>query len=137
MLRKALLIAAALGATAMAAAALVVALAYALFAALVGPIGAPLASASVAGAAAVLIGLAALIASLKARPPRRKPAPVHESLTQTLMDAFKEKPFVAGGVAAAAAALALIKPEVIGVILRTLINVRGGPSSGAKGRRKG
>jgi len=138
MLRKALMIAAALGATAAAAGALIVALAYALFAVLQTPLGSAGASACVAGAAAVLIGLTALIAVRSSgATKKKKPAPAASgNLSQTLIDLFKDKPFVASGVAAAAAALTLIKPEIIGVILRTVLNARG-PAAPEKRRPKG
>ena len=120
MLHKAMMVAATLAAMAVAAATAVVALAFALFALLRGPIGPAGAAACVAAAAAVSIGVASLIAAGNAR---RAARPTHEpaSLTHQLFELVKDKPIASGGVAVGAVLMALRNPQILGVLLRTLI----------------
>jgi len=134
-LRTVLSVATAVAVTAVAASITVVALAMTLYALLLPRLGSAGSAAGVAGAAALLGLIAALIAVRLCKP---APAPVAPpqpaSLAEVLMSLAKDKPIAAGGVATAAALLTLIKPQVIGVILRTVIDAWPTKTKPPKGR---
>ena len=122
-LERALLLITAAAALAAAAAVGIVALAFAIYALLtphLGPAGA-------AGAAALLfalsVGLAGLIAALRARGPKRGRVYDNEDLglTQRLMDLVRDKPFASAGIAATVGLIAMRNPKIIAAVLMAFI----------------
>ncbi|MGH6956188.1 MAG: hypothetical protein ACREEW_05935 [Caulobacteraceae bacterium] len=111
------------GATALAVSAgvFVVALAYMLYALVKPEVGAPAASAVVAGAAAIVIGLLAVALGALARPKKRKPGePKH--LVDRLVEFVRAKPVTAIASAVAAGLLAVRNPTYLGAVLRAFVD---------------
>jgi hypothetical protein len=106
------------GATALSVSAgvIVVALAYALFALVKPALGPAGASAVVAGAAAVLIGLFGLVLSLLARPPKKKPGEP-DSVVDAVIDFVRSKPVTAIAGAVTAGLLAVRNPKYLGAMI--------------------
>jgi len=134
MLNKALMIAAAVAARAAAAATAVVALAFALYAVLRAPFGPAWASAGVAGAAALIMGLGVLSLAIQNQVKARAKAREAEASAARLRELLKDKPFAAAGAALATALTALRDPKVSGFVLRTALEIFGG---GRGKRRRG
>ena len=106
------------GATALSVSAgvIVVALAYALFALVKPAVGPAGASAVVAGAAAVLIGLIGLALSLMARPPKKKQGEP-DSIVDRVVEFVTSKPVTSLGAAIAAGILLVRNPRYLGMAL--------------------
>jgi Na+/melibiose symporter-like transporter len=103
---------AAIAAIAAAAVVVVVALAFALYAGVRDLVGPAWAAAAVAAAAAVIALILAFALTRKARPPK----PVKgddQNLTARLIDLARERPLVAAGAVAAAAAVVIRNPRVL------------------------
>ena len=133
MLHKAMMAAAALAAMAVAAAVGVIALAFALYALLRDLIGPAGAAACVAAVSALAIANAGLLA---ARGNAEKPDDSESlGLTEKLLELVRDKPMASAGVALAAGLLVIRNPAVIGVIVRTLLEVWSGPEPKGKARR--
>jgi hypothetical protein len=114
-------------ATALATAAgvIVVALAYTLYALVKPEVGPAGAAASVAGAAALLIGLLGLAMALAARPPKRKKkASEPESVVERIADFVRDKPVTAIAGAIAAGLLAVRNPKYLGSVIRSFVEGR-------------
>ena len=131
-LRRLLAIAAALGAMMAASAALVVALAFALYA-LLKPVVTPAgASACVAGALVLLMGVGALLFTLKARGRKEH----EDERGGTGLDRFigfaKNRPIAASAAAAAAGLMALRSPALAGSVMAMLL----GGGDKRKGKRR-
>jgi hypothetical protein len=106
---------------------IVIALAYALFA-LVKPYWGPAgASASVAGAAALLIGLIGLTFALMGRRPRKKKSAEPESVTERVVEFVKSKPITSIAGAIAAGVLAIRNPSYLGSAIRSFVEGREAP----------
>ncbi|HEY2660175.1 MAG TPA: hypothetical protein VGI79_10660 [Caulobacteraceae bacterium] len=137
MLQKAMMVAAALAAMAVAAATGVIALAFALYELLRTPLGPAGAAASVAALCAVAITVAGLVAVRGAGPKERHSAEDRESfgLMERLMELVRDKPMASMGVALAAGVMVMRNPAVIGVVLRTLMEAWA--ISNAVGKPKG
>jgi hypothetical protein len=106
---------------------IVIALAYALFA-LVKPYWGPAgASASVAGAAALLIGLIGLTFALMGRRPRKKKSAEPESVTERVVEFVKSKPITSIAGAIAAGVLANRNPSYLGSAIRSFVEGREAP----------
>ena len=120
-LRRLLAIAAALGAMLAAAASLVVALSFALYALLKPVVTAAGASACVAGALVVLMGLGVLLFTLKARGRHKD----DETRGGTGLDRFigfaRARPIAASAAAAAAGLMALRSPALAGSVMAMLL----------------
>jgi Na+/melibiose symporter-like transporter len=103
---------AAIAAIAAAAVVVIVALAFALYAGVRDIVGPAWAAAAVAGAAALIALILAFALTRKARPPK----PVKgddQNLTSRLIDLARERPLVAAGAVAAAAAVVIKNPRVL------------------------
>ncbi|MBV9510716.1 MAG: hypothetical protein JO303_10590 [Caulobacteraceae bacterium] len=124
-IRRALCFIAALAATAGASFVVVFALAFGVYALLephLGPAGS--AGCMVLGFA-VLLGLAALIAALQLKPPRRGRRDREgqaQGLAERLIAMIKDKPYAAAGVAAAIGLLATRNPRLIGSAVRAFLD---------------
>ncbi len=130
MMERTLMALAAAAAIAAAAAVGVVALAFALYAALLPLIGPAWAACAVAGAAALLVGLAALIAARKAESGKSHAAqssPVDAGLVDTVIGLVRERPIMASGVAVAAGIYALRNPQLIAAVLRAFMDKPSNP----------
>ncbi len=111
---------AAIAAIAAAGAAVVVALSFALYAAVRDLIGPAWGAAAVAGAAALVALVLAFILTRKARPPK----PVKgddQNLTSRLIDLARERPLVAAGAVAAAAAVVIRNPRILMAVVTGLL----------------
>ncbi|MDR3506949.1 MAG: hypothetical protein P4L64_03525 [Caulobacteraceae bacterium] len=137
MLQKAMMTAAAITAMAVAAAVGVISLAFAIYGLLKDPLTPAGASAAVAAICAVTIALAGLIAAraAKAAEDKAPSEPETLSLVTQLMDLVRDKPLAVGGVALAAGLIVMRNPQVIGVILRTLLDAWSQGGAAPKGRR--
>ena len=124
MMERTLMALAAAAAIAAAAAVGVVALAFALYAALQPVIGPAWSACAVAGAAALLVGLAALIAARKAEGDRHQAAQAmpDAGLVDTILGVVRERPIMASGVAVAAGIYALRNPQLIAAVLRAFMD---------------
>jgi hypothetical protein len=116
--RKVVLVLIAAFAAASAAAVAVVALAFALYALLRDALSPAGASAVVAGVAALLVALGAIMAALFAKPPKR-----HEddSFAGRALDFVREKPILAIVAAAAAGLIAVRNPKLITTALTAFL----------------
>jgi len=104
------------------AAVAVVALAFAEYALIETWIGRAGAAACVAGTAALLIGLGALVASAGAGSKKPPPAPAKsDALLDRAFDFVKEKPVVAIAAALAAGFLAVRNPGYLGAAVRSFL----------------
>jgi hypothetical protein len=124
---------AAIAAIAAAAGVVVVGLSFALYAAVRDLIGPAWGAAAVAGAAALLAVVLALLLTRKARPPK----PVKgddQNLTGRLIDLARERPLVAAGAVAAAATVAIRNPRILMAIVTGALATRGAKPD-PKGRR--
>ena len=128
--KKALLYVSAVSALAAAAVVVVVALAFALYAAVLPPVGPAWAAASVAGAAAGLMVLCALVLLIKVNPPKFGKQPQERDVLTRLIDLAKDKPIVAASAIIAGAAVALKNPKIVATLLATAMATR--PSSTPK-----
>ncbi|WP_421934040.1 hypothetical protein [Phenylobacterium sp.] len=133
-LKKALLYVSAVSALAAAAAVCVVALAFALYAAVLPMAGPAWAAVAVAGAAALLMGLCALVLLVKAHPPKFGKQPEERDILTKMIDLAREKPIVAASAILAAGAVALRNPKIVATLLATAMATRsaGGASSKKK-----
>jgi len=110
---------AAIAAIAAAAVTVIVALAFALYATVRDLIGPAWAAAAVAGAAALIALILAFFLTRKARPPK----PVQgddQNLTSKLIDLARERPLVAAGAVAAAAAVVIKNPRIMMAVITGL-----------------
>ncbi|CAN5798027.1 hypothetical protein BH11PSE1_BH11PSE1_04500 [soil metagenome] len=128
--KKALLYVSAVSALAAAAVVVVVALAFALYAAVLPLVGPAWAAASVAGAAAALMVLCALVLLIKVNPPKFGKQPQERDVLTRLIDLAKDKPIVAASAIIAGAAVALKNPKIVATLLATAMATR--PSSTPK-----
>ncbi len=128
--KKALLYISAASALAAAAVVVVVALAFALYAAVLPLVGPAWAAASVAGAAATLMVLCALVLLIKVNPPKFGKQPEERDVLTRLIDLAKDKPIVAASAIIAGAAVALKNPKIVATLLATAMATR--PSSTPK-----
>jgi hypothetical protein len=124
MLRRAILMTAAVSALGAAAFVCVVALAFALFAALAPALGSAGAAAAVAGAAVLLILLMALSALVMAKPPVAKPAEATPDLAGKLFGMARDRPLFAAAAVAAAAVIALKNPQITGALISAFMGPR-------------
>lgn len=116
---------AAFAAIAAAAAVCIVALAFALYAGLRDVIGPAWASAGVAGAVALIALIIAFAVTRKARP---KPVKGDsQNLTAKLVELARERPLVAAGAVAAAAAVAIKNPRILTAIIAAAFANRPAP----------
>ncbi len=124
MMERTLMALAAAAAIAAAAAVGVVALAFALYAALLPLIGPAWSACAVAGASALVVAIAALVAARKAEGGRRQevPAAADASLVDTILGLVRERPIMASGVAVAAGIYALRNPQLIAAVLRAFMD---------------
>ena len=128
--KKALLYISAASALAAAAVVVVVALAFALYAAVLPLVGPAWAAASVAGAAATLMVLCALVLLIKVNPPKFGKQREERDVLTRLIDLAKDKPIVAASAIIAGAAVALKNPKIVATLLATAMATR--PSSTPK-----
>lgn len=130
MMERTLMALAAAAAIAAAAAVGVVALAFALYAALLPVIGPAWAACAVAGAAALLVGFAALLAARKAEGDRHHVAQgaPDAGLVETILGVVRERPIMASGVAVAAGLYALRNPQLIAAVLRAFMDKPSNPT---------
>lgn len=122
--KKALLYVSAVSALAAAAVVVVVALAFALYAAVLPLVGPAWAAASVAGAAAGLMVLCALVLLIKVNPPKFGKQPQERDVLTRLIDLAKDKPIVAASAIIAGAAVALKNPKIVATLLATAMATR-------------
>ena len=111
----------------------VVAAAYGLFALVREQLGSAGAAGVVCLAAAVLIGLVALVATLQLKGPKKSPASASTAgsgLLDQIFELARERPIVATGSLVAAAALAIRNPVVLASVVKMLLNKK--PSSKTK-----
>lgn len=122
-LKKAIFYVTGVAAASAAASVCVVALAFALHAAVAPYVGPAWASAIVAGAAALLIGLIAVVLLSAGKGP--KPAahqPLEQrDLTSRLFELARDKPWVAAGAVAAAAAVVIKNPKITAAIISAVM----------------
>jgi hypothetical protein len=104
----------------------VVALAFALYALVKPYVGGAGGAAIVAGAAALLIGLIALVLSNMGRPPRRKPTEP-ETFGSRAIDFIRDRPVLAIAAAIAAGLLAVRNPRYLGEAIRAFVEGRNPP----------
>ena len=123
-LKKAVLLLAAIAAIAAAAGVAVVAAAFALFALLRDYLGPAGAAAVVAGLAALLAALTGTVCLLVAAPPKRKEEP---SLTARALDLAREKPLIAVAAAAAVGLLAVRNPKIVTTALTAFMAGKAAP----------
>ncbi len=120
-LRRVLLLVAAVAALMAATGVITIAIAFAVYAAFEPMIGRAYAAAATAGIFAALIGLAALILVMMAEGKRRRRASATSrpdaGLMEQIMGLVREKPFAAAGIAAAAGLMAMRNPRMIGAVL--------------------
>ncbi|WP_340645023.1 hypothetical protein [Phenylobacterium sp.] len=122
--KKALLYVSAVSALGAAAVVVVVALAFALYAAVLPQVGPAWAAACVAGAAALLMALCALVLLIKISPSKfGKQAEERDTLTR-LIDLAKDKPIVAASAIIGASLVALKNPKIVATILATAMATR-------------
>jgi uncharacterized membrane protein len=125
---------AAIAALAAAAAVVIVALAFALYAAVRDIIGPAWGAASVAGVFAVVTLILALVVTRRARP--ENPVPGDDrNLTSKLIDLARERPLVAAGAVAAAAAVVIKNPRILMAVITGLFAGRAAQPSTGKRRR--
>jgi Na+/melibiose symporter-like transporter len=125
---------AAIAALAAAAVVVIVALSFALYAAVRDLIGPAWAAASVAGVFALVALLLAFALTRKARPPK----PVQgddQNLTSKLIDLARERPLVAAGAVAAAAAVVIRNPRILMAVITGLFASRAAQPPADKRRR--
>jgi hypothetical protein len=121
-LKKAIFYAAGVAALAAAASVCVVALAFALHAAVAPYVGPAWASAIVALAAAALIGvLAAVLFSAGKGPKKSRKGHEPRDLTARLFELARDKPWIAAGAVAAAAAVVLKNPKITAAVLSAVM----------------
>jgi hypothetical protein len=128
MLRRLLLGLVAAAALAASAAILVVALAFALYALVQPDLGPAGAAATVAGSAALLMGLLGLTIALIARVKRPKPKP-HSmgGVVEQIFELLREKPVMAISAAIGAGFLAIRNPTYLGSAIRAFLEGRPPP----------
>jgi hypothetical protein len=125
---------AAVAAIAAAAVTVVVALAFSLYAAVRDLIGPAWAAAAVAGGAAVIALILAFILTRKARPPKAVPGD-DQNLASKLIDLARERPLVAAGAVAAAAAVVIKNPRILMAVITGLFAGRAAQPPATKRRR--
>ena len=108
-----------------------VALAYALYALVKPALGPAGASAVVAFAAAVTIGLIGLVLTSLAQPPKKKQHEP-ENVAERVTDFIRSKPVVAIGAAIAAGLLAVRNPGYLGAALRSFLEGEPPPKRGRR-----
>ena len=128
MLRRLLLGLIAVAALAASASVLVVALAFALYALVQPRLGPAGAAATVAGAAALLIGLLGMTIAMVARAKRPKPKP-HSmgGVAERIFEMVSEKPLMAIAAALGAGFLAIRNPTYLGSAIRSFLEGRPPP----------
>lgn len=109
--------AAAVAALAAAAATAVVAVAYALFALVRDPLGPAGAAAVVAGAAAFLMLVGALILGRRPKPLRRE----EQGFIPKIIEFAREQPVVAAGAALAVSVIALRNPKILAAVISAFV----------------
>ena len=125
---------AAVAAMVAAAIVVVVALSFALYAAIREIVGPAWAAAAVAGAAAVVVLVLTFVLTRKARP--LKPVKGDDqNLTSRLIDLARERPLVAAGAVAAAAAVVIKNPRVLTAMITAFFANRAVQPSSSKRRR--
>jgi hypothetical protein len=120
-LKKAIFYAAGVAALAAAASVCVVALAFALHAAVAPYVGPAWASAIVAAAAAALIGVLAAVLFSAGKGPKSSKAHEPRDLTSRLFELARDKPWIAAGAVAAAAAVVLKNPKITAAVLSAVM----------------
>ncbi|UTP40027.1 hypothetical protein M9M90_02305 [Phenylobacterium sp. LH3H17] len=121
-LKKAVYFAVAVAALAAAAVVCVVALAMALHAAVLPSVGPAWASVIVAGAATVVMAILAAILLIRANPPKKlRVGGQEKDLTSRVFELARDKPWVAAGVVAAAAAVALKNPKITAAVVSAVM----------------
>lgn len=125
--RKLVALIAAFAAIAAAAAVCVVALAFALYAAVRDAIGPAWGAAAVAGATALMALVLAFLITRKARPKRVRGD--SENLAARLVELARERPLVALGAVAAAAAVMIRNPRILMTIVAAAFASRPPPKS--------
>ncbi len=131
MIRRALLIVAALCAFAAAVAVAVVALAFALYALVLDSLGPAGAAATVAAVAAALAGLGALLLTMRGRPPPPDPT-ILDRVTQIA----RERPILAAGGALVAGLVALKNPKLAAGLASAFMAGKAADKSDHRGRRR-
>lgn len=123
-LKKAIFYVTGVTAAAAAACVCVVALAFALHAAVAPYVGPAWASAIVAGAAALLIGILAAVLLSAGKGPKDTHKPTEQrsgDLTSRLFELARDKPWVAAGAIAAGAAVVLKNPKITAAIISAVM----------------
>lgn len=121
MIQRVFLIIAAAAAVAAAAGVLVVALAFTLFAAVREVWGPAWGAASVAGAAALLLVIAAAVLAIKAGVKKKEP-----TIPEKVMAFARERPLAAGAAALAAGIFAVRNPKVLIPVLLAFLEPKAG-----------
>lgn len=120
-LKKAIFYGTGVAAISAAASVAVVALAFALHAAVEPFVGAAWASAIVAGAAALLVAILAVVLLGIAKGPKAAKKAEDRDLTSRLIELARDKPWVAAGAVAAAAAIIMKNPKITAAILSAVM----------------
>lgn len=120
-LKKAIFYATGVAAISAAASVCVVALALALHAALSPHVGPAWAAAAVAGAAALLIAILAAVLLTQGKGPKPLKKIEERDLTSRLIELAREKPWVAAGAVAAAAAVVMKNPKITAAVLSAVM----------------
>ncbi len=120
-LKKAIFYAAGVAAIAAAASVAVVALAFALHAALTPYVGPAWSSAAVAGSAALLIAILAAVLVTQGKGPKSAHKVEERDFTSRLFELARDKPWVAAGAVAAAAAVVLKNPKITAAVLSAVM----------------
>jgi hypothetical protein len=126
-LKKALFYACGVAALSAAAAVCVVALAFALYAAVAPFVGPAWGGAIVAGTAALLIALGALVMLVAANPPKPKAAEQKDTVTR-LIELGRDKPIIAAGALVAAGVVAMRNPKIATALVAAFLAKRPAPT---------
>jgi hypothetical protein len=113
---------------AVAAGVLVVAAAYALFALLREPLGPSGAAATVALAAAVLMGVTGLMFAALAKGPKRAPAD-EQDLLQRLMVLVRDRPIISAGALIGLVTVAIRNPALTAIVTKAFLDPKPRPAS--------
>jgi hypothetical protein len=125
--RRLLMAFVAIAAIATSASVVVVALAFALYALVRPMLGDAGASAVVAGAFALIVGIGGLAAMPRGRRRRKADPSSPAGVAEDLMELVRDKPIASAGVALAAGIMAMRNPRVIGEIARAFFQNRRPP----------
>jgi len=126
MFERTLMAVAAIAAIAAAAAVGVFSAFFALFAAIQPLVGTAWAAAIIAGASAIVVALAGVIAARKVDSDREKrpDAAPEASLVETVVSIVRERPLLAAGAAVAAGVYALRNPQLAAAVIRAFMDKR-------------